>query len=395
MNHCDDDFPCCTRPDGSCRKEPAAEPDSTTIAYFQHVATGAVCGTCGMDDHTVEDGWRPVTAPPIDSSRPDPDVIEQAARVITAARYNGCPLEHLTDEDQEQVLSEARALAAAGYLPGPVTAEAREKAVILVETEPTGWPMSERRERAEAVVDVVLSSLRIEPEGTASDVFEPMIPRCQHEGCGDTITRGEAPATGWEHMLTAHGVTFDHEAKAPEEHKPAAARLALGEALAMTDRYDGCHERVREWEALPGWEREAHPENYPASDIEDAEWWNRRADSAMAWFKENLTAAGGSYLDVVFDGPPEHVAGRFVEVEDETGHSVNAGEWIDRGNGLWALRIPHRGKAAENEIEGIAQVRVDALRAAADFLDSDRGGNSAGYKLRVLAERIARGEAGA
>ena len=65
------------------------------------------------------------------------------------------------------------------------------------------------------------------------------------------------------------------------------------------------------------------------------------------------------------------------------------------GNGLWALRIPHRGKAAENEIEGIAQVKVDALRAAADFLDSDRGGNSAGYKLRVLAHRIARGEAGA
>lgn len=46
-----------------------------------------------------------------------------------------------------------------------------------------------------------------------------------------------------------------------------------------------------------------------------------------------------NYLDIVFDGPPEHEAGRFVEVEDETGASVKAGEWIDRGDGMWALRL--------------------------------------------------------
>lgn len=45
------------------------------------------------------------------------------------------------------------------------------------------------------------------------------------------------------------------------------------------------------------------------------------------------------YIDIVFDGPPSHESGRFVEVEDENGKSINAGEWIDRGNGLWALRI--------------------------------------------------------
>lgn len=45
------------------------------------------------------------------------------------------------------------------------------------------------------------------------------------------------------------------------------------------------------------------------------------------------------YIDVVFDGPPSHESGRFVEVEDPSGRSVNAGEWIDRGDGLWALRI--------------------------------------------------------
>lgn len=45
------------------------------------------------------------------------------------------------------------------------------------------------------------------------------------------------------------------------------------------------------------------------------------------------------YIDIVFDGPPSHESGRFVEVEDNTGKSIGVGEWIDRGNGFWALRI--------------------------------------------------------
>lgn len=45
------------------------------------------------------------------------------------------------------------------------------------------------------------------------------------------------------------------------------------------------------------------------------------------------------YVDVVFDGPPSHKSGRFVEVENSSGQSVKIGEWIDRGNGLWLLRI--------------------------------------------------------
>ena len=48
-------------------------------------------------------------------------------------------------------------------------------------------------------------------------------------------------------------------------------------------------------------------------------------------------------VDIVFDGPPGHEPGRFVEVEDKTGKSINIGEWIDRGNGFWALRISATG----------------------------------------------------
>lgn len=47
-------------------------------------------------------------------------------------------------------------------------------------------------------------------------------------------------------------------------------------------------------------------------------------------------------LHVIFDGPPGPEAGRFVEVEDGYGNSVNAGEWQERPDGLWALCIAGR-----------------------------------------------------
>lgn len=44
-------------------------------------------------------------------------------------------------------------------------------------------------------------------------------------------------------------------------------------------------------------------------------------------------------INILFDGPPSHKSGQFVEVETDDGKSINAGEWIDRGDGYWALRI--------------------------------------------------------
>lgn len=54
---------------------------------------------------------------------------------------------------------------------------------------------------------------------------------------------------------------------------------------------------------------------------------------------EPTEEAGERLVDIVFDGPPSHVAGRFVEVEDTQGRSVKVGEWIERENGMWALRL--------------------------------------------------------
>jgi hypothetical protein len=44
-------------------------------------------------------------------------------------------------------------------------------------------------------------------------------------------------------------------------------------------------------------------------------------------------------MHILFDGPPSHESGRFVEVEDGEGRSFNAGEWVKRDDGLWALII--------------------------------------------------------
>jgi hypothetical protein len=44
-------------------------------------------------------------------------------------------------------------------------------------------------------------------------------------------------------------------------------------------------------------------------------------------------------INIIFDGPPGPEAGRFVEVETDDGKSIKIGEWEERSDGLWALRI--------------------------------------------------------
>lgn len=46
-----------------------------------------------------------------------------------------------------------------------------------------------------------------------------------------------------------------------------------------------------------------------------------------------------THIDIVFDGPPGLVAGRFVEVEDVFGKSIRFGTWVHRPDGYWVLRI--------------------------------------------------------
>ncbi len=62
-------------------------------------------------------------------------------------------------------------------------------------------------------------------------------------------------------------------------------------------------------------------------------------------------------IDIVFDGPPGPTCGRFVEVEDAEGCGLKRGEWVERDDGFWALRLPDPSallalaKAQREEIE--------------------------------------------
>jgi hypothetical protein len=69
---------------------------------------------------------------------------------------------------------------------------------------------------------------------------------------------------------------------------------------------------------------------------------------------DELSGDGSTTVDVVFDGPPGPRGGRFVEVEIN-GRSVSLGEWIERPDGYWALRLPAIGwkvNAEEEKADG-------------------------------------------
>lgn len=46
-----------------------------------------------------------------------------------------------------------------------------------------------------------------------------------------------------------------------------------------------------------------------------------------------------SAINIIFDGPPGPIAGRFVEVENDEGESINVGEWKQKSDNYWTLRI--------------------------------------------------------
>jgi len=84
--------------------------------------------------------------------------------------------------------------------------------------------------------------------------------------------------------------------------------------------------------------------------------------------------AQGRFVDIVFDGPPEHVSGRFVETEDERGSSIRLGQWVQRPDGYWALRVPRD--------DGDPEI---VKRAALSFL---HGEDPEGLDLGELADAL-------
>ena len=44
-------------------------------------------------------------------------------------------------------------------------------------------------------------------------------------------------------------------------------------------------------------------------------------------------------INIIFDGPPGPEGPRFIEVETDDGRSIRVGEWQQRQDGNWGLRI--------------------------------------------------------
>lgn len=59
-----------------------------------------------------------------------------------------------------------------------------------------------------------------------------------------------------------------------------------------------------------------------------------RAAGAGRWARPII-----STVDIVFDGPPGPLSGRFVEVDRLDGTSIGVGQWIDKPQGWSALRL--------------------------------------------------------
>lgn len=54
----------------------------------------------------------------------------------------------------------------------------------------------------------------------------------------------------------------------------------------------------------------------------------------------DLPEAEVKHYDIVFSGPPDHVGPTFIEVEDDQGVSFKLGEWVQRADRSWVIRVP-------------------------------------------------------
>lgn len=101
--------------------------------------------------------------------------------------------------------------------------------------------------------------------------------------------------------LVARGWTLN-AVSTPAEITEQAART-----LALTDDYDGCFERLDAWEAATAEQREGSEVEKPMlTDVEDAEWWRRRAralaSTGLLAHQSPATPAGEAECDICAAG---------------------------------------------------------------------------------------------
>ena len=83
-------------------------------------------------------------------------------------------------------------------------------------------------------------------------------------------------------------------------------------------------------------------------------------------------------MDIIFDGPPSHKSGRFIEVEFD-GESASVGEWQERSNGLWALHL------TSEQLQSAAE-RTQRIEQAVLWIDVRQGRPPVGKRVMVTIQ---------
>lgn len=81
------------------------------------------------------------------------------------------------------------------------------------------------------------------------------------------------------------------------------------------------------------------------SPTEAVEVLQDQVDALRAAAVGHREPLGRNEIHIIFDGPPSHESGRFVEVETPGGKPISVGEWVERSDGLWALVVKGRNIA--------------------------------------------------
>lgn len=187
--------------------------------------------------------------------------------------------------------------------------------------------------------------------GEAKTEFTAVVcPKCDvtfhlsRPASGDTAQRQDAMLERREVMalydwLYDH-VRFDDEDKEEGADKMARLYCALAEP-AVPEVVRRLPSQWRESWALTadnGWNRARHA---CADEL----------DRALVQSEQGRVPEA---VNVVFDGPPGPNPPHFVEVETDDGRSVRVGEWIERDDGMWALRIDRAIAQSEQGEQGNA-----------------------------------------
>jgi len=154
------------------------------------------------------------------------------------------------------------------------------------------------------------------------------------------------------------------ECRAFKQH---AARVTMsGESLGRPGSNDFVCDLVKAFDAAT-----AQIVQTPAPRAPEPTWFTRAADrvadAVIRAIESPPPAMHPHQIAIVFDGPPGPESGRFVEVEDSKGRSLNVGEWAERGDGLWELRILRYGTA-----EQLTSAQGRASRAEERLIEEQR-----------------------